>query len=190
MVSVDAISRAFGISRHHLVKVVQNGSFVGVVARSEWGAIQAATQLKVTWNAPSLLPDQSQLSEFLRQQQTSDRQLVNTGDVDAALSNAATVLQASYSQPYQSHVSIGPSCAVADVQATQATVYSSTQGVYPLRGAIAQLLGMSADSVRVIHMDGSGCYGHNGFDDAAETLARLFVNALQLKEAPAKRFRT
>ena len=156
-----------------LVKVVQNGSFVGVVARSEWGAIQAATQLKVTWNAPSLLPDQSQLSEFLRQQQTSDRQLVNTGDVDAALSNAATVLQASYSQPYQSHVSIGPSCAVADVQATQATVYSSTQGVYPLRGAIAQLLGMSADSVRVIHMDGSGCYGHNGFDDAAGEAALL-----------------
>ena len=57
-----------------LVKVVQNGSFVGVVARSEWGAIQAAAQLNVTWNTPDLLPDVNQVSEFLRQQPTTDRQ--------------------------------------------------------------------------------------------------------------------
>jgi CO/xanthine dehydrogenase Mo-binding subunit len=143
--------------------VVQNGSFVGVVAQSEWGAIQAARQLSVTWNTTSLLPDEAQLPDWLRQQPTSDQQPVNTGDVDTALANAGVVMEATYSQPYQSHVSIGPSCAVADVQPTQATVYSSTQGVYPLQGAIAQLIGMSADRVHVIHMEGSGCYGHNGF---------------------------
>lgn len=156
-----------------LVKVVQNGSFVGVVAQSEWGAIQAARQLAVTWNTTDSLPNQSQLSDWLQQQQTSDKQPVSTGDVDSALANASQVLQASYTQPYQSHVSIGPSCAVADVQASQSTIYSSTQGVYPLRGAIAQLLGTSADSVHVIHMEGSGCYGHNGFDDAAGEAALL-----------------
>jgi len=156
-----------------LVKVVQNGSFLGVVAQTEWGAIQAARQLAVTCNTPSSLPDQTQLSSWLQQQPTSDKQPVNTGDVDSALANAGQVLQASYSQPYQSHVSIGPSCAVADVQAGAATVYSSTQGVYPLRGAIAQLIGMPADNVHVIHMEGSGCYGHNGFDDAAGEAALL-----------------
>ncbi|MBV9580698.1 MAG: xanthine dehydrogenase family protein molybdopterin-binding subunit [Chloroflexi bacterium] len=156
-----------------LVKVVQNGNFVGVVAQSEWGAIQAARQLAVDWTTTDSLPDQSQLASFLQQQPTSDKQAVNNGDVDTALANAANVVQASYTQPYQSHVSIGPSCAVADVQANQATIYSSTQGVYPLRGAIAQLLGMPTNSVHVIHMEGSGCYGHNGFDDAAGEAALL-----------------
>jgi CO/xanthine dehydrogenase Mo-binding subunit len=156
-----------------LVKVVQNGSFVGVVAQTEWSAIQAARQLAVTWTTTNSLPDQSQLASWLRQQPTSDKQVANAGNVDAALASASHVLQASYSHPYQSHVSIGPSCAVADVQPNQATIYSSTQGVYPLRGAVAQVLGMSPDSVHVIHMEGSGCYGHNGFDDAAGEAALL-----------------
>jgi nicotinate dehydrogenase subunit B len=156
-----------------LVKVVRNGDFVGVVAQSEWGAIQAARQLQVTWNPASTLPDQSQLADWIRQQATTDKQSVNTGDVDTALSSASRVLQATYSQPFQDHASIGPSCAVADVQGSQATIYSSTQGVYPLRGAISQLLGLPADNVHVVHMEGSGCYGHNGFDDAAGEAALL-----------------
>jgi CO/xanthine dehydrogenase Mo-binding subunit len=156
-----------------LVQVVQKGNFVGVVAQSEWGAIQAARQLAVTWNTSSSLPDENQLSAWLQQQQTSDKQPVNSGDVESALANASQVLQATFTQPYQSHVSIGPSCAVADVQGNKATIYSSTQGVYPLRGAIAQLLDMDQNSVHVIHMEGSGCYGHNGFDDAAGEAALL-----------------
>jgi CO/xanthine dehydrogenase Mo-binding subunit len=158
-----------------LVKVVRNGNFVGVVAQTEWGAIRAARQLKVDWtaNAASTLPDQSQLAEWLRQQGASDKQAVVKGDVDAALASAASVVRATYTQPYQNHASIGPSCAVADVQGSQATVYSSTQGVYPLRGAIAQLLGLPASSVQVIHAEGSGCYGHNGFDDVSGEAALL-----------------
>jgi nicotinate dehydrogenase subunit B len=156
-----------------LVKIVQNGSYVGVVAESEWGAIQAARQLNVSWTTPSTLPDQNQLADWLRLQPTNDKQPVNKGDVDTALGGTANVLHATFTQPYQSHVSIGPSCAVADVQGNQATVYSSTQGVYPLRGAIAQLIGLPEDGVHVVHMEGAGCYGHNGFDDAAGEAALL-----------------
>lgn len=125
-----------------LVKVVRNGNYLGVVASSEWGAIQASRNLKVDWNTADSLPDQSQLPNWIRQQPTTDKQPVNTGDVDTALSSLANVLSATYTQPYQNHASIGPSCAVADVSNGQATIYSSTQGVYPLRGAIAELLGM------------------------------------------------
>jgi CO/xanthine dehydrogenase Mo-binding subunit len=156
-----------------VVKVVRNGNFVGVVAQSEWGAIQAARQLKVDWTPASTLPDQSTLSDWLRQQGASDKQPVVKGDVDAALASAATVVQATYTQPYQNHASIGPSCAVADVQGNQVTLYSSTQGVYPLRGAVAQLLGVDPNGVHVVHMEGSGCYGHNGFDDVSGEAALL-----------------
>ena len=158
-----------------LVQVVRNGNYLGVVATSEWGAIQAARNLKVDWTPASTLPDQSQLAAWLRQQPTTDKPAAtgNNGDVDTALANASQVLQATYTQPYQDHASIGPSCAVADVQGDQATVYSSTQGVYPLQGAIAQLLGLQPNNVHVVHMEGSGCYGHNGFDDAAGEAALL-----------------
>jgi CO/xanthine dehydrogenase Mo-binding subunit len=82
-------------------------------------------------------------------------------------------LHATYSQPYQAHASIGPSCAVADVQAEAITVWASTQGPYPLRGALAQLLRVPEERVRLIHMEGAGCYGHNGADDAAAEAAIL-----------------
>jgi CO/xanthine dehydrogenase Mo-binding subunit len=89
------------------------------------------------------------------------------------LSAASTVIQATYNHPYQNHASIGPSCAIADVSGDQATIYSSTQGVYPLQGAIGELLGIPAGNVHVVHMEGSGCYGHNGFDDAAGEAALM-----------------
>ncbi|MGI8691241.1 MAG: molybdopterin cofactor-binding domain-containing protein [Thermomicrobiales bacterium] len=150
-----------------IVKVVRNGNFVGVVAEREEQAINAAQQLKVTWQTAANLPKMEDLFTFLRNQTATDKSLKNDGDVDGALKGAAKTLHATYQQPYQMHGSIGPSCAVADVRPDKAMIWSSTQGVYPLRGALAQLLGIPADSMQVVHMEGSGCYGHNGFDDAA-----------------------
>ena len=69
------------------------------MAQSEWGAIQAAQQLQVTWTPAETLPDQADLANWIRQQPTSDKQPVSTGDVDAALASAATVLQATFSHP-------------------------------------------------------------------------------------------
>ncbi|MBX6342513.1 MAG: molybdopterin-dependent oxidoreductase, partial [Thermomicrobiaceae bacterium] len=144
-----------------VVKVVRDGSFLGVVAEREEDAIRAAKQLKVTWEQAQNLPAMEELYDFIRRQPTTDTEVASKGDPDAALQRAAVKLQATYRVPYQMHASIGPSCAVADVHDGQATVYSSTQGVYPLRGALAQLLGLPEEKVRVVHVEGAGCYGHN-----------------------------
>ncbi len=88
-----------------------------------------------------------------------------------------TTRQATYFTPYQMHASVGPSCGVADVRSApdangiQATIWSGTQGVYPLQGAIAQLLGISASAVHMVYVEASGCYGHNSADDAAADAA-------------------
>ncbi|MFN8524449.1 MAG: molybdopterin cofactor-binding domain-containing protein [Chloroflexota bacterium] len=156
-----------------VVQVVRSGSFVGVVAEREEQAIQAATKLKVQWTLANGLPRQAELHAWMRQQPTDDKVVTSTGNVDQALEAAPGYLQATYTHPYALHGSIGPSCAVADVQGDRATVYSSTQGVFPLRGALAQLLGLAPENVRVIHVEGSGCYGHNGFDDVAGDAALL-----------------
>jgi CO/xanthine dehydrogenase Mo-binding subunit len=148
-----------------LVKVVRQGSFLGVVAEREEQAIQAARTLAATWTGGGGLPAFETLHEQLRGQ--------SQGDGESATRVAATRLSATYTWPYQIHASLGPSCAVADVRPDGATIWSATQGVYQLRGALAQLLGMTAEQVRVIHAEGSGCYGHNGADDAAADAALL-----------------
>ena len=76
-------------------------------------------------------------------------------------------MDATYTRAYQMHGSIGPSCALALYQDDTLTVWTHSQGVYPLRESIAEMLRMPAERVHCIHAEGSGCYGHNGADDAA-----------------------
>ena len=151
-----------------LVKVVVQKDFVGVVARSEAGAIKAAKELRVDLERPGRGP--RHLRRPLRAdaaQPSVGRLLANDGDVDKALAGAAKVIEATYYYPYQLHGSMGPSCAVADVRSDEATVWSPTQGVYPLRQAVARVLGFTNQQVHVIYKEGSGCYGLNGADTAS-----------------------
>jgi CO/xanthine dehydrogenase Mo-binding subunit len=153
-------------------RVVVRGNFVGVVAEREELAIRAARALRVTWTEGAGLPA-TDVYEAIRSASTTDRVLRNKGDVTAALGGARHVQRATYQTPFQMHASIGPSCAVADVRPGQTTIWSGTQGAWGLRDAIAQLLGVPPEGVRVIWVEASGCYGHNGADDAAADAALL-----------------
>jgi nicotinate dehydrogenase subunit B len=151
--------------------VVQRGdAFLGVVAPTEWVAIQAMRTLKVTWSGGGIaaVPD---LATAVRALPTvSTTQVIANGDTSSAGTNA---IKATYVWPYQTHGSIGPSCAVADVRSDGATVWSGTQGIFHLRYAIAQLLQVSEQAVEIRYLEAAGCYGHNGADDAAADAALL-----------------
>jgi CO/xanthine dehydrogenase Mo-binding subunit len=155
------------------VRVVHRDNFVGVVAKDEWTAIQAATMLHTQWDGGLALPTPAELPEAVVAIAGKPRVLVQTGNTDATLTNAKRARQARYVWPFQTHGSIGPSCAVADVRSGAATIWSGTQGVYPLRGAIAELLALPPEHVRVRYVEASGCYGHNGADDVAAAAALL-----------------
>ena len=156
-----------------LVKVVVKGNFVGVVCQREEQAIRAARDLKLTWQDPKALPPMSELYDTLRKIPSNDKSPANNGDVEAALASAAKTFEATYQWPFQLHASIGPSCGLADVRDGAATIWSGTQGAHQLRPTIAQLLGIAPANVRVIFVEASGCYGHNGADDAAADAAIL-----------------
>ena len=150
------------------VRVVREGDFLGVVAQDEWAAIRAARELKAVWTEWQGLPGDTDVARFVRESPIDrDQDLVKKGDAAAALSTAAKQFSASYYWPCQSHASLGPSCAIADVRADGATVWTSTQGTYGLRSALAKIFNISEDKLHVIYMDGSGSYGGNGNDDAA-----------------------
>lgn len=156
-----------------LIKVVVRNNFVGVVAEKQWQAAQAAKDLKVTWKPGSGLPAQKDFYDDIRKQASRDVMLVNSKDADDKLKSAAHILKATYSYPYQAHGSIGSSCAVADVQADHATIWSPTQSVYPTQHGISMLTGLPAESVRVIFVRGSGCYGLNAADTVSYDAALL-----------------
>jgi len=151
-----------------VVKVVQEGSFVGVVAQTEWAAIQAARKLKVTWSAaenkyPST---KEEVFDYLRNTKSArDQTVVSRGNPDAAISQAGKTFEATYHWPFQLHGMLGPSCAVADVRGNGATIWAGSQGTFNTRKQVADLLGLPEKSVRVSYRESAGCYGRLSPDD-------------------------
>ncbi|HEX8035198.1 MAG TPA: molybdopterin cofactor-binding domain-containing protein [Ktedonobacterales bacterium] len=154
-------------------RVIQLGDFLAVVAEREEQVIRAAKQLVVRWNEKPSLPPMGELWDVLREQPTTDRVLVQSGDVAARLAHTSPLVHATYFQPFQAHATVGPSCAVADFHDGEVTVWCGSQGVYPLRAALADLLEMPIERVRVIHMESAGVYGQTGADDVAADAAVL-----------------
>ncbi|WP_298252150.1 molybdopterin cofactor-binding domain-containing protein [Bradyrhizobium sp.] len=150
-----------------LVAVVRIADFVGVVAEREENAIQAASQLKLTWKKVPTLPDLEEIEKALRANPSTPRTLIDKGDVEAALKEAAKPIDRTYLWPYQMHASIGPSCAVAEFRDDQACVWSGTQNPHILRGDLALLLQRPESEIEVIRMEAAGCYGRNCADDVS-----------------------
>ncbi len=172
--TVDSVDESSVKGMPGVVKVVVKKNFVGVVAEKPWQAIQAANKLKVNWSAGTGLPSHADFYNYLRAEKpTRDTLLVNSKDVDEKLAQAAAVLKATYNYPYQMHGSMGSSCAVADVQGDKVTLYSPTQGVWPVRSSAAVLLGLKPENVHVIFRRGSGCYGLNAADTVTFDAALL-----------------
>lgn len=165
-----------GASLPGLVRVVRKGEFLAVVCEREEQAIDAARKLKVEWSrpAPTFWESDDALYEALRTTKPAASKKHDVhGDVDAALASASKVVEARYEFPFQSHASMGPGCAVADVRDGGAIVWAGGQKPYPLREAVAQMLGLAHEKVRVVWMPGPGSYGMNDADDAAMDAALL-----------------
>ena len=160
-------------------QVVRIESFLAVVAEDEWAAIRGSRELKAQWTETSSLPGNAGLERYLREGTvTRVEKVVEKGDAATALKTAAKQHVATYQWPNQSHGSIGPSCAIADVKDGSATVWSSSQGPHGLRVNLARILKFPEDRVRVVYLDGAGCYGSNGNDDVAADAA-LLSNAVK-----------
>ena len=150
------------------VRIVRVESFLGVVAKDEWAAVRAAKELKATWSQPRELPGSTGLEQYIRQApRQKDQEVMARGDVTQGLATASRQLSATYYWPYQSHASLGPSCAIADFKDGGATVWTASQQPYGVRTNLATVFAIPPDKLRVIYMDGSGSYGTNGSDDAA-----------------------
>lgn len=152
-----------------VVAVVRDGNFLAVAAKREEQAIAArnAVASAARWSDDAVpLPDIADLRGELQKLRAETIVVGVTGQSEPVRDQVKRV-GAEYSRSYLSHGSIGPSCAVAWLKDDRMTVWSHTQGAFPLRGDLAKVLGMPNAQVDVVHMPGAGCYGHNGADDVA-----------------------
>jgi len=157
-------------------RVVRDKEFVAVLAEHEWDAVRASQMLKVNWNhakeAP--FPEMAALHDHIRKAPVAKREEpVKKGDLASAFKTAARVVEAEYEWPFQSHASMGPACAVADVRADGVTVWSGSQKPHYVQQGVAKLLGLPDEKVHVIWMYGPGSYGRNDAGDAALDAAML-----------------
>jgi nicotinate dehydrogenase subunit B len=159
-----------------VVKIVREGTFVGVVAETEWAAIQAAQALKVTWSEPTLkmMSGPNEVFDYLKNTKSfKDNIVTNRGSLDDGFSQAQKKFEATYYWPFQLHGMMGPPCAVADVQGDKATIWTGTQGPFRTRDSIARMLNIPPKNVHLLYREGSGSYGRLESDDVAEDAALM-----------------
>ena len=157
-------------------RVVREGEFIAVVAEREWDAIEAARTLEVKWSPPSEdpFPGTDGLHQHIRNAPVVKREdSTKKGDIEAAFKSAAKVVEAQYEWPLQSHSSMGPACAVADVRDGQATIWTGSQKPHSTRDGVAKLLGLPSEKVRGVWVMGPGSYGRNDAGDAAMDAAYI-----------------
>jgi CO/xanthine dehydrogenase Mo-binding subunit len=183
----DAVSELPGV-----VKIVRNGSFLAVVAEREEQAVNAANALAslCRWQGAELPFQEGRISAWLKKAPADVKVVAERGAIGAG--NILRTVSQEYSRPFQAHASMSPSMAIAQEADGQLTVWSHTQGVFMLRGAIARLVGLDEDSVRLINAEAAGCYGHNGADDAAADAALIAMQmpgkAIRLQWSRADEF--
>ncbi|MDP3606726.1 MAG: molybdopterin-dependent oxidoreductase, partial [Polaromonas sp.] len=182
--------------------VVVIRDFVGIVAEREEFAEQALRELKVSWKDWPGLQKLDDLERAIRDNPSTQRRLVDEGDVDAAIAGAAQAMARNYVWPYQMHGSIGPSCALADwkvespprsptscgslppegaasrlgngpATGPHLTVWAGTQNPHVLRADLSRLMGLADVAIDVVRMEAAGCYGRNCADDVAADAALL-----------------
>jgi len=173
--ALQSLDAARALALPGVVTVVRDGDFLGVVAEREEVALAAADRLRAdaTWEERATLPDESDLPAFLTAAPAVGTVVADTGGQDPDPARGNGFHEARYDRPYLAHASMGPSTATALVTGATLQVWTHSQGVYLLRRELARALGLDEEQVRVQHVAGAGCYGHNGADDVALDAALL-----------------
>ena len=169
---LDSVDIAAVQAMPGVVAVVRDGSFLGVVAEREEQAIKARQALieSAKWTLGPELPDPAKIYDVLLALPAEDTVISNKQE---PVPEGATVIEATYRKPYMAHASIGPSCAVAEFKNSEMTVWTHSQGIFPLRNHLSLGLRLPIADIRCIHAEGSGCYGQNGADDVSLDAALL-----------------
>jgi len=159
------------------VKVIEVDGFTALVANTEVALDRAWSQLETHPVTRDTTCD-GPVTNWIRHRQALSQTIGNTAPINASVSQSAT-------RPFLLHASIAPSCAIARFNQGVLEIWTHSQGLFPLRDAVARHLGMNAENVIVRHVPSAGSYGHNGADDAVMDAVLV---CMQNEGKPVRRF--
>ncbi len=156
------------------IEIVRDGNFLAILGVDETAveAVSAVAPNHVTWDGVDAIAPFQEEARWLLQQPSIDR-VVGAPPADPPV--GAGRYEATYTRMHIAHASVAPSCAMALYRDGKLQVWTHSQGVYPLRAALAKTLKLDPAAISVKHVQGPGCYGHNGADDAAADAAVIAV---------------
>ena len=152
------------------IEIVRDGNFLAILGADETvvEAVAAVAPSHVAWDGVDAINPFQEEARWLLQQPLIDRTIGPAPPDPAAPGNR---YEATYTRMHIAHASVAPSCGIALYRDGRLTVWTHSQGVYPLRDALARTLKLDPAAISVRHVQGPGCYGHNGADDAAADAA-------------------
>ena len=153
------------------IEIVRHGNFLAILGADETvvEAVAGVAPNHVAWDGVDPINPYQEEAVWLLQQPSIDRTIGSPPASERA--PAAARYEATYTRMHVAHASVAPSCGLAHYRDGQLQVWTHSQGVYPLRDALARTLKLDPAAISVKHMQGPGCYGHNGADDAATDAA-------------------
>ena len=168
---------AFEKEANGILKISRNGNFLGVITEKEYQAEKAIQFLRThsKWSKPAIFPAQKELKKHIKAN-VGESEVAFGKETSINIESAEVVLKANYFKPYTMHGAMGPACAIAKFDGKILTIWSHSQGIYPMRAAIAAMLEMEEENIHIISSPGSGCFGHTVADDAAADAALLAVS--------------
>lgn len=156
------------------VRTVRRGDFLAVLATTEWGAVKAMKAVQAQWGPGPGLPEQASVFDHWRTRPVAKQDVTQkVGDARAALAAAPRRVTARYDFAVQTHASLGPSCAVAQFKDGELTIWSASQATHSLVSEVAPIVGLPPEKIRIAYLDGAGCYGRNGHEDASADAALI-----------------
>lgn len=153
-----------------IVKVLDKGSFVAVVADGYWQAENAIRQLDVTWSetgAETLNQADifTQLRAAMADAGDKGEEDVAVGNVRRATESAARVYEAEYSVPFLAHAAMEPLNATAWVREGKVDLWSGLQNPLAVRDEIAGATGVKKHDVTVHNVLLGGGFGRRSNPD-------------------------
>jgi len=153
------------------VEIVRYGNFLAILGAEETvvEAVAAVAPNHVSWDGVDPINPFQEEARWLLQQPSIDRTIGPPPPSEPI--PGTTRHEATYTRMHIAHASVAPSCGLAVFRHGKLQVWTHSQGVYPLRDALARTLKLNPAAISVKHVQGPGCYGHNGADDAATDAA-------------------
>lgn len=153
----------------------------GVIADSAETAREAASLVRVEYDEQTidvdLTADHPKL--YTPEQVNPDYPAeTSQGDVEAALREAAVVIDNTYTTPHEHNSPMEPHACITLWDNDELTMWDSTQGVHAARKEIATAFGLDLEKVRVIAKNVGGGFGSKGAPHSHNVLAVMAAQRL------------